>query len=526
MARGDEMGDNISVGGGLEDFPLLHHLIVQEAGVRDGRQLLLWFGFDAMGWIRSVNGNCSGPRRLMNAPLRHLPLDAKLGRPLAPSLERQRLRLCLILIFLDGLSILTNFLLAGGFYLGEFPSEIALRQGSLIAPVFVLLAVHREYYRPPAIFSIRKSIQIITYAFLLSSSIFLIFSFYSKNTAEFSRVVFTIGCVLSAISVIAIRWFARFWIGRIIGPSLQNVLVIHAGGPPLHLDYAIHINASEYGLSADTADPANLDRLGRCMENMDRVIINCDHDDRGHWAPLLKAAGARGEFVSVALRELGVLEVQNEAGFVSLVVSARPLGLGARVMKRLMDVSLSSIVLLALSPLMGIVALLIKLEDGGPILFRQRRVGRGNRFFWIYKFRSMRVEVGDSEACRLTSRNDDRTTQIGRFIRRTSIDELPQLFNVLRGDMSLVGPRPHALGALAGERLYWEIDGRYWHRHALRPGLTGLAQVRGFRGNTVNEGDLVSRLQADLEYISNWSLWGDVKILIRTLLVIKHINAY
>src|SRR5690606_31664375 len=106
-----------------------------------------------------------------------------------------------------------------------------------------------------------------------------------------------------------------------------------------------------------------------------------------------------------------------------------------------------------------------KLEDGGPVLFKQKRVGAGNRFFWIYKFRSMRVESTDADATRLATRDDDRTTRLGKFIRRTSIDELPQLFNVWSGAMSLVGPRPHALGALAGERLYWEVDGRYWNRH-------------------------------------------------------------
>jgi lipopolysaccharide/colanic/teichoic acid biosynthesis glycosyltransferase len=144
----------------------------------------------------------------------------------------------------------------------------------------------------------------------------------------------------------------------------------------------------------------------------------------------------------------------------------------------------------------------------------------------MYKFRSMRAELCDEAGMRSTSRNDDRTTRIGRFIRRTSIDELPQLFNVWRGDMSLVGPRPHALGSQAGEKLFWEVDGRYWNRHALRPGVTGLAQIMGFRGATERERDLTDRLQADLDYIANWSLWLDVKILLNTFKVLFHHNAY
>jgi lipopolysaccharide/colanic/teichoic acid biosynthesis glycosyltransferase len=115
---------------------------------------------------------------------------------------------------------------------------------------------------------------------------------------------------------------------------------------------------------------------------------------------------------------------------------------------------------------------------------------------------------------------------VGRFIRATSIDELPQLINVLHGEMSLVGPRPHALGSLAGQELFWDIDSRYWHRHCLKPGITGLAQIRGLRGNTFCREDLARRLQADLEYMSNWSVWNDLAILLRTFFVIVHFNAF
>ena len=121
---------------------------------------------------------------------------------------------------------------------------------------------------------------------------------------------------------------------------------------------------------------------------------------------------------------------------------------------------------------------------------------------------------------------DDRVTRVGRFIRRTSLDELPQLFNVLTGDMSLVGPRPHALGSRAGGKLFWEIDSRYWHRHALKPGLTGLAQVRGHRGATENEKHLTDRLRADLEYLNEWSPWRDVLILLTTVKVMIHDRAF
>jgi lipopolysaccharide/colanic/teichoic acid biosynthesis glycosyltransferase len=172
------------------------------------------------------------------------------------------------------------------------------------------------------------------------------------------------------------------------------------------------------------------------------------------------------------------------------------------------------------------VALLIKLESRGPVLFRQIRVGQGNRQFSIYKFRSMRVEALDQDGRRSARRDDDRVTRVGRFIRRTSIDELPQIFNVLKGDMSIVGPRPHALGSLAGDTPFWEVTSHYWVRHALKPGITGLAQVRGLRGATDTPEHLTDRVRADLEYLSNWSLADDILIVLRTLRVIVHKNAY
>jgi lipopolysaccharide/colanic/teichoic acid biosynthesis glycosyltransferase len=195
-------------------------------------------------------------------------------------------------------------------------------------------------------------------------------------------------------------------------------------------------------------------------------------------------------------------------------------------MKRLLDLVISLGVLVVVLPILLVAAAAVKLEDGGPILFKQKRVGRRNQLFSIYKLRTMKVERSDDDGNRSASKDDDRVTRIGRFLRRTSVDELPQLFNVLKGEMSLVGPRPHAIGSLAGEKLFWEVDPRYWQRHSLRPGLTGLAQIRGFRGATDLEADLISRLQADLDYISGWTIWRDFGILARTARVLVHDRAF
>lgn len=257
-------------------------------------------------------------------------------------------------------------------------------------------------------------------------------------------------------------------------------------------------------------------------------MVSCPQERRQDWAFLLKSAGVYGEIVSEPAHTLGAVGVHRYDALdrTTLVVSTGPLGLRARILKRLFDVVVAGGALLVLSPLLILAAILIKLEDGGPVLFVQRRLGRGNQFFDMFKFRSMREEKLDHDGNRSASRDDDRVTRIGAFIRRTSIDELPQIINVLKGDMSIVGPRPHALGSRANNKYFWDIDRKYWQRHCLKPGLTGLAQVRGHRGATEVEKDLTDRLQSDLEYIADWSLRRDISIVMRTVGVLTHKNAF
>jgi lipopolysaccharide/colanic/teichoic acid biosynthesis glycosyltransferase len=194
----------------------------------------------------------------------------------------------------------------------------------------------------------------------------------------------------------------------------------------------------------------------------------------------------------------------------------RPIGPIGWAAKRALDIAGAIFLLIFLLPLLLIVAGAIKLESPGPIIFRQRRVGYCGKLFDILKFRSMYLEGSDADGSRLTTRDDPRVTRIGRLIRRTSIDELPQLINVLKGDMSLVGPRPYPLGARAGGRLYGDVVSNIGLRHRVRPGITGLAQVSGYRGNTETEERLVGRINYDLKYIDRWSFWLDIKILLRT----------
>jgi putative colanic acid biosynthesis UDP-glucose lipid carrier transferase len=184
--------------------------------------------------------------------------------------------------------------------------------------------------------------------------------------------------------------------------------------------------------------------------------------------------------------------------------------------KRLLDVIASLGLLIFLAPTLLVIALAIRLDSAGPILFMQRRTGLNGVPFRIYKFRSMRV-ADDGDVVKQATRNDSRVTRVGRFIRRSSLDELPQLLNVLKGDMSLVGPRPHAL---AHDEYYGSSIADYNARFRARPGITGLSQVKGFRGETETVADMEQRIRFDNLYIENWSILKDVGILVSTAFVV------
>jgi Undecaprenyl-phosphate glucose phosphotransferase len=231
---------------------------------------------------------------------------------------------------------------------------------------------------------------------------------------------------------------------------------------------------------------------------------------------------------------LSTAEAAQEAAFATLIIRDRPVSEWGLLVKDLFDRVIACLVLLLVLPTMGALACLIKLDSPGPIFFRQPRLGFNNRPFNILKFRTMAVAPPGAEGLRQARRGDRRVTRIGRFLRRSSLDELPQLFNVLRGEMSLVGPRPHPLWSKAGE--LWPSEGErpldavfseYASRHRMKPGITGWAQVCGYRGETETVGKMAKRVEHDLYYIDNWSLWLDLRILARTLVAafVDH-NAY
>lgn len=275
--------------------------------------------------------------------------------------------------------------------------------------------------------------------------------------------------------------------------------------------------------------PLSLPRLGD-IDELERLIREGGVDQV--LVALPTQARGRNEALARRLRRLSVQvllvpditsfhfasrKLVPVAGTPMFVVAEPPLQGWAPVLKRGEDVLLSALALLLLAPLMALIALAVKLDSPGPVLFRQKRYGYNQRLIEVFKFRSMHHHLRDEHAAQQTGRDDPRVTRIGRFIRKTSLDELPQLFNVLAGSMSLVGPRPHATATKAANVLFEDAVQEYVARHRVKPGITGLAQVNGYRGETDTIEKIQRRVEYDLEYIENWSLWLDLSILLRTL---------
>jgi putative colanic acid biosynthesis UDP-glucose lipid carrier transferase len=232
-----------------------------------------------------------------------------------------------------------------------------------------------------------------------------------------------------------------------------------------------------------------------------------------HWIP---------DIFSLRLINHSVREI---AGIPVLTLSETPLTGVNRLGKSIEDKVLSVLILLLISPILLAVAIAIKLDSPGPVFFRQKRAGWNGKTFSIWKFRSMHVnqQVSENQELKQAEKNDPRITKVGAFIRKTSLDELPQLFNVLTGNMSLVGPRPHAV---QHDEVYSKGVDDYYARHNIKPGITGLAQVRGYRGETKELDQMTKRVESDIEYINNWSVWLDLTILLRTITAFTGKGAY
>ena len=437
-----------------------------------------------------------------------------------------RIRAFVLLALLDSVCILVSFVVAAALRNRLITDTSWIVILAVLLPVYLAAATNGHAYSvrnlDEPLHAVAKGLQ----ALILSICAVIFVAFCFKASDQFPRTVVMIGSIFSIGTLVIGRYLFAKNTDWIIGARLFHTILIRDGDHVIPRGDCTVLDPVEMAFDPTAHDPMMYDRFATSLQNADRVVVLCDADRRMAWSQALKGVNIQSEIVIPELDVLGPLGVGTYNEIATLVIAKGPLGLFERFVKRAFDVCVASAAIIMLSPLLATVAVFIRLDSKGPALFRQTRIGRANQMFEMLKFRSMSVEQCDTGGSNSTRRNDNRVTRVGRLIRRTSIDELPQLLNVLKGDMSIVGPRPHPLGSRAADKLFWEIDERYWHRHATKPGLTGLAQVRGYRGATPLESDLLDRLQADLEYLDTWSIWRDLQIIAMTFRVLVHKNAY
>ena len=437
-----------------------------------------------------------------------------------------RIRAFSLLALLDTVCIVGSFVVAATLRNRLMTDSSWIVILAALVPIYLAAATNGHAYSVRNLqepyHALAKGLQALILA--VSAVIFVAFCFKASN--QFPRTVVAIGSISSFLLIAVGRYIFAKNTDWIIGRTLFHTIIIRDGDQRLPSgDFSV-LDASAMSFDPGTHDPMMYDHFAKSLQSADRIIVLCDADRRTAWAQALKGVNIQSEIVVHELGALSPLGVSIYDGTATLIVAKGPLGLFDRFIKRAFDIAVASAALVLLWPVLVIISIWVKLDSPGPVLFRQTRIGRANQMFEMLKFRSMATESCDSLGGRSTDRNDSRVTRTGGFIRKTSLDELPQLVNVLRGEMSIVGPRPHPLGSRAADKLFWEVDDRYWHRHAAKPGLTGLAQVRGHRGATPLESDLTDRLQADLEYLDTWSIWRDLQIIVMTFRVLIHRNAY
>lgn len=451
---------------------------------------------------------------------------AEAGESTGHSRQTARLALYARLILGDALSFLIGFSLANQVRDSEWLAPNGLNLMFVVLPIFIAVASNARAYSPDALSNYAESARRATAALIQTFLVLLALLFVTQLGTDISRVAVTTVFCTTLAALLFFRYLSHVWVQRALGGVLIDELVIVDGVAVPELGARYTVDALRNQLEPDLNDPAMLERFARVTAFYDRILVACPAERQVAWATLLKCIDTKGELLIERRDDIGVIGLDTFGGSSTLVVSRGSLSIADRAKKRMFDLAVAVPALIALAPLMIVVAICIKLDSRGPVFFRQPRVGRNNVPFQIYKFRSMRQEASDTAGNRSTSRDDNRISRFGAFIRKTSIDELPQLLNVVKGDMSMVGPRPHALGSTAEDQLFWEISHRYWERHILKPGITGLAQVRGYRGATETTTDLTDRLNSDLEYLSGWRLWRDFAILVATAKVMVHPNAY
>lgn len=452
--------------------------------------------------------------------------DPAKGLPQVEDRRVQRLRCYLTLALADTVALVVSFVLANTIYLQEPAASHGFTLLSVMLPIFFCFAAVNSSYGGESLLRQEKSFTRSMQAVLFAGTAVALIIFLMKAGNEVSRAVFAIGWATALIGLPGLRLaIAQPLLRRMGGTPFSKVVIVDG------MEYEpapgeIVIPVDGIGFDPASNDPHGFHAFAGTVAHADRIVVACPPERYSQWSIVLKGIAVSGEILSISDDGLGIIGVGRHHNLPTMIVSQGPLTLRDRLTKRVFDLSVAIFGLIVTSPILLIAAIAIRLESRGPILFMQKRIGQDNKIFEMCKFRSMYTDRCDADAAQLTTKNDPRVTHVGDFIRKTSIDELPQLINVLRGDMSIVGPRPHAMSAKAADQLYWDVDTRYRHRHSMKPGLTGLAQVRGFRGPTDRTVDLTNRLGSDLEYVDRWSIWLDFYLVMRTAGALFGRNAF
>ena len=406
-------------------------------------------------------------------------------------------------------------------------------------------------YTLPSFTSFIRQMPRVLLGWTVAFALLLAGVFFLKMGHEFSRVWFALWYAAGAVALLgerlAVATIVRHWTrqGRIYRRA-----AIYGGGTITEkliseLEIDVDSDVRITGIFDDRGD----DRIDRIISGYPRLggvseLVEFARKTRLDLVIIALPITAEKRLLQVT-RSLSVLPTEvklparstalrftsatySRVGNVAMIdLLEKPIADWGTVAKWAFDKTVGLLALILLAPVMLAVAAAIKLDSPGPVLFRQKRHGFNNELIDIFKFRSMYVDRCDANAARLVTRDDARVTRVGRFIRKTSLDELPQLFNVITGSLSLVGPRPHALEAKAAGRLYVSVVDGYFRRHKVKPGITGWAQIHGWRGETDTPEKIQKRVEHDIYYIENWSLLLDAYILLKTpFALLQSENAY
>jgi Undecaprenyl-phosphate glucose phosphotransferase len=449
-----------------------------------------------------------------------------------------------------GSMILASLLGAEGYqvFISSAPWNLDAHVGAGITAAVLYLLIGRSsgFYQAANIFSARRNTTRVLRQWLWTSLLLALLAFLFKVGIEFSRGSIICFAGLALVALVASRHLMKMALaaavrqGRVQGRravvvGLRDELAAVGKSDLLRrfglteVERVTFPSDGNWSLSASKAIVESLDRalvMARDLRAEEIVLALRWNDLRG--IELVRDRLRDSPLPVQLLPDRNVRQLTDNPSFsvnrsLAIEIQRMPLSRIEQSAKRALDIAAASLALVLLAPLMLLTALAIKIDSPGPVLFRQQRSGFNAKRFMIFKFRSMSVmEEGDSVT--QVERHDPRITKFGGMLRATSVDELPQLFNVLLGDMSLVGPRPHAV---AHDSHYGKLLSEYAFRHHVKPGITGWAQIHGCRGGTAQVGLMKNRLDYDLWYINHWSLGLDLVILVRTFLeVVRPRNAY